>query len=56
MIKVKGDPIERVTKTVTKKPMTVAEIRNALRKGRPRKHASNAERQRMFRLRKKTNG
>ncbi len=48
----------RVTETVTKKPLTVTEIKRALKVGRPKSAnaLSNAERQRMFRLRKKSNG
>jgi len=52
MIKVKGDPIERVTKT----PRTVTEIRAASRKvGRPRKPdaLTAAERAKAYRERKR---
>ncbi len=55
MIRVRGEPIERVTKT----PRTVTEIRAASRKvGRPRKDGalSAAERAKAYRERRKTNG
>lgn len=60
MIRVKPIVTEKVTEkphVTEKRLMTVTEIRQALR-GRPRKPnaLSNAERQRMFRLRKKTDG